>query len=114
MRPSSVGGEQATALKERGVNIVPTDLHGPEDLLVAAVKGQDVVISAITALNILDQIPLVNAAEKAGVGRFVPCDYGPAAPPRGLLKIREKARIIPPCLPGPTCLGPLLADVRTE
>lgn len=93
MRPSSVGGDGANALEQRGVKIVPTDLKGPEDQLVAAVKGQDVIISAISPMSIKDQIPLVDAAVKAGVGRFVPCDWGPAAPPRGLLTMREKASI---------------------
>lgn len=92
LRPATAAGEAATALEKRGVRIVPTDLAGPEEGLVASVHGQDVVISAIRAFDLLQQIPLIDAAKKAGVKRFVPCDFGPVAPPKGFMSIRETVR----------------------
>lgn len=93
LRPATVGGEAATALEKRGVRIVPTDLEGPAEGLAAAVEGQDVVISAIRAFDLLKQIPLIDAAKKAGVKRFVPCDFGPVAPPKGFMSIRETVSV---------------------
>lgn len=89
LRPATAAGEAAAALQKRGVRVVATDLEGPEDGLVAAVQGQDVVLSTIRAFDLLKQIPLIEAAKKAGVGRFVPCDFGPVAPPQGFMSIRE-------------------------
>lgn len=51
--------------------------------------GFDVVISAINAHALPDQHKLVEAAHKAKVGRFVPCFFGTAAPPRGVMRLRE-------------------------
>lgn len=47
-------------------------MKGPEEDLVQLLTGADVVISAVNAAVLTDQIPLVDAAKKAGVGRFVP------------------------------------------
>lgn len=89
LRPSTAAGEAATALTKRGVRVVAADLEGTADDLFPAVQGQDVVISAIRPLDLRKQIPLIDAAKKAGVKRFVPCDFATVAPPKGFMHIRE-------------------------
>lgn len=64
-------------------------MKGPEENLVQLLTGADVVISAVNAAVLTDQIPLVDAAKKAGVGRFVPCSFMTVAPPRGVMLLRE-------------------------
>lgn len=85
-----MGGDEANAIEKRGAKIVSTDLDGPGGALVAALEGQDVVISAIRAFDLEKQIPLVDAAREAGVKRFVPCDFGTISPPTGVMVLREK------------------------
>jgi hypothetical protein len=56
------------------------DLEASEDSIVTALKDLDILISAIGPRDQLAQIPLVTAAKKAGVKRFVPCGFAPAMP----------------------------------
>ncbi|MFD1039278.1 SDR family oxidoreductase [Virgibacillus byunsanensis] len=74
--------EQALALKEKGVEAVVADLEGPVDSIAEAAKGCDTVIftagsggktgSDKTLLVDLDgAVKTVEAAEKAGVNRYV-------------------------------------------
>lgn len=71
------------------VKIVAVDLDGPEDKLANALKGQDVVISAIDAGHLMSQVALANACKAAGVGRFVPCSFSTTVPPRGILNLQD-------------------------
>ncbi|MCJ1404241.1 hypothetical protein MMC11_007466 [Xylographa trunciseda] len=48
----------------------------PEAELIAAFKGQDAVISTITHSASGGQKPIIDAAIKAGVKRFVPSEFG--------------------------------------
>lgn len=48
----------------------------PENEVLDAFKGQDVVISSIATANIADQLRLIDIAIKAGVKRFVPSEFG--------------------------------------
>ncbi|KAF5664701.1 isoflavone reductase [Fusarium heterosporum] len=89
IRPSSIEKPAVESLRERGVKIVPIDLQGPSQELVAALKGKDVVISAIYYQALDDEIPLSNAAKEAGVKRYVPCFFATIAP-RGLMAARDK------------------------
>ncbi|KAJ1565234.1 hypothetical protein HK405_012858 [Cladochytrium tenue] len=82
VRPASATKPAVEALTARGVAVVPVELTGPQDALVAALSGQDIVVSAITATSIADQIPLVDAAKRANVQRFVPCDFSSVVPPK--------------------------------
>jgi hypothetical protein len=50
----------------------------------------DVVISAVGPGAQLDQIPLADAAKKAGVKRFVPCAFMTVCPPGGVMWIRDQ------------------------
>ncbi|KAI6093008.1 NmrA-like family protein [Hypoxylon rubiginosum] len=48
----------------------------PTDELVAAFKGQDVVVNCMTTLSVADQFRMVDAAIAAGVRRYIPSEYG--------------------------------------
>jgi len=91
-RPSSLNKPQNEALKSRGVQVVAADLSGPEADLVKILEGVDVVVSAVGAPSQLDQIPLANAAKKAGVKRFLPCGLMTVAPPGGIMFLRDMVR----------------------
>lgn len=88
-REASINSNKNENLRKQGVRVVAADLKGPEGDLVNLLKGADVVISSINATALLDQIPLADAAKKAGVGRFIPCTYATACPPTGVMKLRE-------------------------
>ncbi|KAH7185033.1 uncharacterized protein B0J16DRAFT_124048 [Fusarium flagelliforme] len=88
VRPSSIEKPATVALKEKGINIVAVDLQSSQDELVAALKGTDVVISAIYFESLYDEIPLSNAAKEAGVKRYVPCFFGTNAP-RGIMRLHD-------------------------
>lgn len=75
-------------MKEKGVNIVAVDLQGSQGELVSALKGIDVVISAIYFESLHDEIPLSTAAKEAGVKRYVPCFFGTNAP-RGIMRLHD-------------------------
>ncbi|CEI61361.1 unnamed protein product [Fusarium venenatum] len=88
VRPNSIEKPTTVALKEKGVKIVAVDLQGNQDELVAALKGIDVVISAIYYQALHDEIPLSIAAKAAGVKRYVPCFFATVAP-RGVMMARD-------------------------
>ena len=69
--------------------MLPLDLAGPEGDLVKALENVDVVVSAIGPHEQLAQIPLANAAKKAGVKRFVPCGFMTVVAPGGIINIRD-------------------------
>ncbi|KAI9158085.1 Isoflavone reductase-like protein [Paramyrothecium foliicola] len=89
-RQSSVDSPKSQALRDAGVKVVAVDLTGPEDDLVKALQGADVVISTVNALALLDQIPLATAAKKAGVKRFIPCTFATISPPRGVMDLAQR------------------------
>ncbi|KAH7200653.1 isoflavone reductase [Fusarium oxysporum] len=88
-REASLHSKRNMELRGLGINVVAGDIRGPQDELVHLLTGAHVVISAVTATALADQIPLADAAKKAGVGRFVPCSFATVAPPRGVMKLRE-------------------------
>jgi len=76
VRPTTADDKLAE-LEAYGCTIVKVDLTDPEQLQ-AALKGADVVISALQGLRdvIVDtQTDLLNAAVAVGVKRFIPSDY---------------------------------------
>ncbi|EWZ82193.1 hypothetical protein BFJ70_g5415 [Fusarium oxysporum] len=89
VRPSSLQRPEVLALHEKGIKVVPADLSAPEDELSRLLHGIDSVISAISATSLLMQIPLINAAQAAGVKRFLPCCFATVMPPEGILKLRD-------------------------
>lgn len=74
-RPSSAAKPQVKEIAQRGVSIRIADITGPVDELAVQLEGVDILISAIDARSLLSQIDLATAAKKAGVKRFVPCNY---------------------------------------
>ncbi|KAF5983702.1 isoflavone reductase P3 [Fusarium coicis] len=86
---SSLEKPEALALKEKGINVVAADLNDPDDELARVLDGINTVISAISATDLLAQIPLINAAQAAGVKRFLPCCFAPIMPPAGILGLRD-------------------------
>ncbi|KAK1988411.1 isoflavone reductase [Colletotrichum cereale] len=90
IRPSSLHKLEVRALEKKGVKIATTDLSGAEDEITKQLTGHDFVISAINANSLLDQIPLANAAKKAGVKRFVPCFFATVMPSRGMMRFRDQ------------------------
>ncbi|KAI0884314.1 putative oxidoreductase CipA-like protein [Annulohypoxylon maeteangense] len=58
-----------------GVTVAEVDYESPETL-VKALAGQDAVVSVIGFQGLEQQIPLVEAAVKAGVKRFIPSEFG--------------------------------------
>ncbi|KAJ4258887.1 hypothetical protein NW762_007974 [Fusarium torreyae] len=89
IRPESMQKASTTHLKQKGIKIVEADLQGPQEALVSALDGIDVVICVLPPDSTSDQIPLVDAALKAGVKRFVPNMWATLSPPRGVMRIRN-------------------------
>ena len=52
-----------------------SDTYAEEELL-KAFEGQDAVVSAISLSKVLQQVPLIEAAVKAGLRHFIPAEYG--------------------------------------
>ncbi|KAL2016186.1 hypothetical protein VTK56DRAFT_4075 [Thermocarpiscus australiensis] len=57
------------------VKVAPVD-YDSLDSLVAALGGQDAVVSTIASAALSKQLLLVEAAAQAGVKRFIPSDFG--------------------------------------
>lgn len=89
VRPSSAAKPQVKAIAERGVSIRIADIAGPVDELAVQLEGVDILISAIDARSLLSQIDLATAAKKAGVKRFVPCNFASITPPGGVMLLRD-------------------------
>ncbi|KAF6815967.1 isoflavone reductase family protein [Colletotrichum sojae] len=89
-RPSSVNNQKYNTLQARGVKVVGVELTGPENDLVAALSGIEVLISTLPHAAFADQIPLAKAAKKAGVKRFVPSEFALVIPPRGVHLLQDK------------------------
>ncbi|KAH9925890.1 NAD-P-binding protein [Epithele typhae] len=75
-RSSSSPKPDVETMRAKGVEIRHADLLDGVEKLKTALEGIDIVISAVTALSILDQKDLVRAAKEVGVKRFIPCDFG--------------------------------------
>ncbi|PCH44150.1 NAD(P)-binding protein [Wolfiporia cocos MD-104 SS10] len=85
-RPSSVSKPEVEALRAKGAEIRTADIHSDSvEVLMEAVSGVDILISAANAMAILAQKPLFSAAKAAGVKHVVPCDF--ATP--GKLEVRD-------------------------
>jgi hypothetical protein len=61
----------------------------PQEELVKAFKGQDVVVNAVTSTSIAVQYRFIDAAIEAGVKRYVPSEYG-------LNNLNPAAQALPP------------------
>lgn len=59
---------------QAGINLLKTDYT--HESLVAALKGQDAVVSAIGGAGVSAQTKIIDAAIAAGVKRFIPSEFG--------------------------------------
>jgi uncharacterized protein YbjT (DUF2867 family) len=81
VRPETLSGQKAAVetLADRGAEVIEGDLLDPTDRLARTLEGVEVVISAVQggADVVTDgQVNLIRAAEKAGVPRMIPSDFG--------------------------------------
>ncbi|KAF7170943.1 hypothetical protein CNMCM5623_003390 [Aspergillus felis] len=94
IRPESMNKPGVRSLQAQGVTVVEGDLKGSEEQLVQALDQIDTVISCVGAAQQQDQIPLANAAKKAGVKRFVPCGFITVAPAGGIMWLRDQKETV--------------------
>ncbi|KAL3481821.1 hypothetical protein BJX99DRAFT_131302 [Aspergillus californicus] len=94
VRPRSVQKPAIAALQEKGAHIRKCDLKSSEEELEQALEEIDVVISCVGSAEQQDQIPLANAAKKAGVKRFIPCGFITVAPPGGIMWLRDEKETV--------------------
>jgi len=87
------GSSSIEKLRARGLETRVASLKDV-DALVPILADIDIVLSAISAGSQLDQIPLIDAAKKAGVERFVPCGFIPIIPPGGIAVLRDEKEIV--------------------
>ncbi|KAH8842887.1 hypothetical protein MCOR27_000095 [Pyricularia oryzae] len=89
-RPSSLGKPQIDLFKKNGVKVVGLEITGPREPLVDVIKGADTVIAALNFLVLEQQTILIDVCKEAGVGRFIPDNFGPVMPPVGVMALRER------------------------
>ncbi|KPM38526.1 hypothetical protein AK830_g8063 [Neonectria ditissima] len=89
VRPASINKPEVQRIKDQGVAVVAIELDAPQDDLVRALAGQDVVICCIIPDSATLQKGLADAAKAAGVKRFVPSAFATACPPEGIMALRE-------------------------
>lgn len=89
-RAASVAKPQLIELEKKGVIIRQCDLTAPEDELVEALKGMDIVVSSVGPSDQHIQINLATAAKAAGVKRFIPCGFITVCAPGGIMWLRDE------------------------
>ncbi|THH04407.1 hypothetical protein EW145_g5541 [Phellinidium pouzarii] len=90
VRPSSATKSAVKALKPRGVEIRLVDFEkSSSEQLAEVLNGVDIVISTIEWTQLQLQRPLIDASKKAGVKRFIPCDWGTAGA-HGIRNLHDK------------------------
>ncbi|CAG8468142.1 1537_t:CDS:2, partial [Racocetra fulgida] len=80
--------EKAKLLESKGAKIVYAVYDDKNDL-IKAIKGTDVIVSAIRGDYYNDQIMLLTAAKEAGVKRFIPSEFEPHPVIAGKYKLRD-------------------------
>lgn len=89
VRPGSLDRPQVTLLRDLGVEIHSIDWQtAGTEKLDELFQGAHTVISTVYWGVILDQKILVDAAKRANVQRFIPCDFATACPP-GVMKLHD-------------------------
>ncbi|KAE9368833.1 NAD(P)-binding protein [Stipitochalara longipes BDJ] len=91
IRPASVAKPSVLKLQKRNVKIHVGEIKDDAQL-AGIMAGIHTVISAVSPEpeTQLAQIPLADAAKKAGVKRFVPCSWITVCPPGGVMWIRDQ------------------------
>ncbi|KAL1979615.1 hypothetical protein VTN96DRAFT_5437 [Rasamsonia emersonii] len=93
-RPASASKPQLLELQKWGLKVRQCDLNAPQEELVEALSGIDVVVCSVGPPDQRTQIPLANAAKIAGVKRFVPCGFITVAPPGGIMWLRDEKEAV--------------------
>jgi hypothetical protein len=89
-----MNGSAALGLQAKGVELRTLDLDALSDSsLTSALDGIQVVVSAVTAMNLKGQIPVIEAAKKAGVERFIPSDFGTAGQ-KGTMDLLDQVNVV--------------------
>jgi len=70
------------------LRVVFGELHDL-DSVVELLAGIDIVICCVSPPAIREQILLIDAAARAGVARFVPCNWGTPSARGGILALRD-------------------------
>lgn len=87
-RPESAEKDEYKKLAQNGAAVEAVDFRDT-GALTTALAGVDVVISCLLPTARAESEALIDAAHGAGVGRFVPSFFATAAPPRGVMMLRE-------------------------
>jgi len=92
VRSASLSKPQVASLRALGIDIWASDWQtdGPE-VLDQLFFGSDIVISTVNSEARLDQKILVDAAKRANVKRFIPCDFGIARVP-GVMDVSDEVK----------------------
>ncbi|KAF4435244.1 isoflavone reductase P3 [Fusarium acutatum] len=87
-RHESAGKGVYKEMASSGATIKTADFRDV-DALAKQLAGTDVVISCLMPIQLAESEALIDAAHRAGVGRFLPSFWGPVMPPRGIMAVRE-------------------------
>jgi uncharacterized protein YbjT (DUF2867 family) len=89
-RPTSVSNPANAKLSSRGVSIRAFSITSPHATLVSSLADIDILICCISGTEeLVQQIPLADAAKEAGVQRFIPSAWLPMIPPGGVHFFRD-------------------------
>ena len=91
-REKSINKPIYQELKSAGAEIRIGDVSDSPEKIEAYLQGVEVLISLV--LPMVDQRPLLKAAKKVGVGRAIPSDFGPTAPP-GVMDMHDAVSLLP-------------------
>jgi len=92
VRFASLSKPQVTSLSALGIEIRASDWQTDRpEKLDQLFSGSDVVISTVNSEARLDQKILVDAAKRANVKRFIPCDFGIARVP-GVIDVSDEVK----------------------
>ena len=90
VRPASSKKPEVEALRQAGIPTRLADTAGSHADLVKALKGVDILVSAIGPSDQRDQLRLVDAVKEAGVKRFIPCGFITIAPVGDVMSLRDQ------------------------
>ncbi|KAF9774645.1 hypothetical protein IL306_007315 [Fusarium sp. DS 682] len=87
-RHETVGKAVYQEMASAGASIETIDFCNIE-ALAARLSGAEVVISCLLPLQQVESETLIDAAHRAGVGRFIPSFWATVMPPRGIMGVRD-------------------------
>ncbi|KAF5240026.1 hypothetical protein FAUST_4610 [Fusarium austroamericanum] len=87
-RHETAGKPVYQKMESAGAFIKKADFRN-QDELAQQLAGAEVVISCLMPVQLVESETLIDAAHRAGVGRFIPSFWGTAMPPRGVMAVRD-------------------------